>query len=324
MPSFDLGYTPSPYRSMRPGYDGTSLQTFFAAFPDDDACLDHVFRRRFGSDPRCPRCGRTGGWRRHDIQKHYFHRCGGILSPMAGVIFSRSRIALQLWFYAMLHYANSAESAAGAFLARQLGVSEPTAFRLGQRIRWHMAALDENIQVGGAGEPVAIRLTKILRIINSRANTPNSARVLLLCDRHRVNSTVIVRPRQKELRAVIAAKVNPSSRLITDCYWTFRALSNYASARPVAEHVPRFYLDQAGYENLNHGFMQYFNLSFANQFRGVSLENAWLYLKEYEFRYNRRSRSADTFPDLISSFPSFDQNNLERIKADNFVTPAQR
>jgi len=176
MPLFDLGYAPTPFRSSRPGYDGTSLQAFFAAFPDDDACLEYVFRKRFGSDPRCPRCGRTGGWRRHHIQKHYFHGCGGILSPMSGAVFSRSRIPLQLWFYAMLHYANSAESMAATFLARQLEVSEPTAFRIGQRIRWHMAALDEKNKVGGADEPVVIRLTKILRIINSQANTQGTSK----------------------------------------------------------------------------------------------------------------------------------------------------
>jgi hypothetical protein len=70
--------------------------------------------------------------------------------------------------------------------------------------------------------------------------------------------------------------------------------------------------------------MQYLNLSFSNQFRGVSLENAWLYFKEYEFRYNRRSRSADTFKDLISGFPSFDDRSLQQIKAANFIQASSR
>lgn len=324
MPSFDLGFTPTPHRSARPGYDGTSLQTFFAAFPDDDTCLEHVFRQRFGSDPRCPRCGQTGHWRRHHFQKHYFHSCGGILSPMAGVVFSRSRIALQLWFYAMLHYANSAESAASSFIARQLGVSEPTAYRIGQRIRWHMAALDDKLRLGATGEPVVVRLFKILRVVNSHTNTQNSAVVMTMSDGKRVNATMIFRPRQKELRRVIRSKVNSSSRIFTDDYWTNRVLSNYSSGTPIASFSPNYYIDKPGHENLNHGFMQYFNLSFSNQFRGVDLENAWLYLKEYEFRYNRRNRSAETFADLTSRFPSFDQDNLARIKANHSIIVPRR
>ena len=319
MPTFDLGYPPTQHRSKRAGYDGTSLQAFFAAFPDDDACLAHIFRVRFGSDPRCPRCGGSGRWRRHEIQKHYFHPCGGILSPMAGVVFSHSHIALQLWFYAMLHFANSAEGMAGAYLARQLGVSIPTAFRVAQRIRAHMGSLDAGSLLGGPGETVVIRLVKVLRITNPLRNVPNRAAVLLLSDLKRVNSTVVVRPRQKNLRTVITAKTHPLSRLVTDCYWTFRALSNYSSGQPIAEHIPDYYNDRPGCENLNHGFMQYVHLSFADQFRGVSLENAWLYFKEYEFRYNRRSHSAETFKDLVSAFPSFDAHSLMRLRAANFI-----
>lgn len=324
MPSFDLGFAPTPHLSARPGYDGTSLQAFFADFPDDDTCLEYVFRQRFGPNPRCPRCGRTGLWRRHHFQKHYFHGCGGILSPMAGVVFSRSRIPLQLWFYAMLHYANSAESVVSPFLARQLGVSEPTAFRLGERIRWHMAAIDDKTRLGTGGKPVVVRFFKIRRIINPHTNTQNSAMVMVMCDGKSVNSTLVFRPRVKELRPIIRLKINPFSKIITDDYLTFRVLSNYNSGVPVAEFSPDYYHSKPGYENLNHGFMQYFNLSFSNQFRGVNLENAWLYLKEYEFRYNRRNRSAGTFADLVSCFPSFDEDNLALIKARHSILVPRR
>lgn len=319
MPLFDLGYSPSRHSSQRPGFDGTSLQTFFNAFPNDDACLEHIFRLRFGSDPQCPRCGKTGRWRRHDVQKHYFHPCGGILSPMAGAVFSNSRIPLQLWFYAMLHFANSSEGISSPFLARQLGVSYPTAFRMGQRIRAHMAAIDEQHQVGAAGEPVIVRLVKIRRVTNTRRNVQNSATIFLICGRARVDAMIIVRPSQKLLRAVIGAKVQPLSRVITDCYWSFRVLSNYSSGVPIAEFVPDYFLYRPPTENLNHGFMQYLNLSISDQFRGISLEKAWLYLKEYEFRYNRRTRSAETFRDMTSGFPSLSENDLARLRAASFV-----
>lgn len=241
---------------------------------------------------------------------------------MSGVVFSHSHIALQLWFYAMLHFANSSEGISGPFLARQLGVSGPTAFRVAQRIRAHMAAIDEQRLLGAAGETVIVRLAKILRIANARKNVQNNATVLLMCDGSRVNSTIIVGPSQKRLRAVIAKKLWPLSLLLNDCYFSFRVLSNYSLKTPIADFAPDYVFEWPPHENFNLGFLQYLNLSFADQFRGVSLDKAWLYLKEYEFRYNRRARSKETFSDLISYFPSLDEESLTRIKAASFVEAA--
>lgn len=237
---------------------------------------------------------------------------------MAGTAFSRSRISLQLWFYAMLHFANSSEGMASSFLARQLGVSEPTGFRMGQQIRAHVAAIDEACLIGGASETVMAKLVKMLRVTNTRRNVQNSATVLLLCDAKRVRATVVSRPSQRCLRAIISKQVRPGSRLVTDCFWSFRVLSNYSSGRPIAAFVPDYFIDRPPQENLNHGFWQYLNLSFANQYRGVTLDKAWLYLKEYEFRYNRRTRSAETFSDMTSCFPLLDQESLRRIRGASF------
>lgn len=319
MATFELGYPPSAYRSDLPGYHGTSLQDFFTAFPDDDACLEYLFNLRHRGDPRCPRCGKNGRWRRHSWQKHYFHPCGGIVSPMTGLVFSRSHIPLQLWFYAMLHFANSPESIATPFLARQLGISEPTAFRVATRIRYHLAAIDEGQRLGAVDGIVIARLTKVLRIVNKQINSQNSAMVLLLSDGARVDATVVVKPRLVSLRPVIARKCHPAARIVTDCYWTWRALSSYGSKRPVAEFIPDFYFAKPPEENRIHGFLQYFHLSFSNQFRGVSIGNSWLYFKEYEFRYNRRAMSGTTFWDMVGEFPLLDSSALERLKRSSFV-----
>lgn len=319
MATFDLGYEPSEYQSHRPGYNGTSLQDFFAIFPDDDACLEHLVRVRFGGDPTCPRCGRNGRWRRHAWQKHYFHPCGGTVSPMSGIFCSRSHIPLQLWFYALLHFANSPESMSNSFLARQLGISETSAFRVSHRIRYHLAAIDEDKVLGSDNSLVIVRLMKVLRIVNKRANSQNSAMILLLSDNRRVVSIVTYKPRLSFLRPVLTQKCCANARFVTDCYWTFRALSNYGNTLPVADFVPEIHHSDVRSKNLIHGFMQYFFLSFANQFHSVGIENSWFYLKEYEFRYNRRAASRSTYWDMVRSFPVLDGSAMQRLKKSNFV-----
>jgi hypothetical protein len=319
MPVFDLGYKASSHLSRRAGYNGTSLQKFFSAFPDDEACLEYLFNTRFGPNPRCPRCGNRNRWKRHAVQRHYFHPCGGILSPTADTLFARTKVPLQLWFYALLCFADSPESVGGSFLERQLGITQPTAFRMGWRIRAHMAAIDIDAPLGSPGTPVMAHLFKVRRIVNNLRNVQNSAIIFALSDGTMVNSTVVIKPTQKKLRQIINQKVTVHRNIITTCYYTHRILKNYSSGKEISEYHPTYFLDNPEKNDDLHGFIQYFRKSFFDQFRGVSLANAWLYFKEYEFRYNRRKRSHETFNDLISSFPLFSSENMARWKARSFV-----
>lgn len=317
MTKFDLGFEPHEYRSKRPGYRGTSLQAFNRAFPDEEACMAHLFEMRHASNPLCSRCGKRDRWQRHLQYKHYFHPCGGIASPMAGCIFNRTRVPLRLWFYAMLHFANSSESIPTSFLSRQLGINCVTVFRMMTRIRTHMAAIDQKARVGGVGSFVNARIETLRRVINVRHGARNRARVLLLADYKTVISTVLYRPNRSQVVALINRAVTPGSTLITDCYWTHRLLESYGSSFPLAEFKPAFFFKDPPIPDCAKGFTSYFWNSFADQFRGVNLENLWLYLKEYEFRFNRRHSSQKTFWDMISDFPPLTNNDAERLQLAN-------
>ena len=38
-----------------------TMQQFFATFPDDEACLDHLFVTRYGErNVQCPKCSKVG------------------------------------------------------------------------------------------------------------------------------------------------------------------------------------------------------------------------------------------------------------------------
>jgi hypothetical protein len=40
----------------------TNIREFFNMFPDDDACLKHLFDVRFGQGYECPKCERSAKW----------------------------------------------------------------------------------------------------------------------------------------------------------------------------------------------------------------------------------------------------------------------
>jgi len=40
------------------------ITEFMQLFPDDDACLEHLFKARYGADCECTRCGAKGKWKK--------------------------------------------------------------------------------------------------------------------------------------------------------------------------------------------------------------------------------------------------------------------
>ncbi|MFN0066850.1 MAG: transposase, partial [Limisphaerales bacterium] len=41
-----------------------TVREFFQKFPDDEACLSHLFGVRFGQGHVCPKCDRAAKWYR--------------------------------------------------------------------------------------------------------------------------------------------------------------------------------------------------------------------------------------------------------------------
>src|SRR3990167_5379204 len=132
---------------------GPTINEFMAQFPDDDSCLDYLMRLRHGDKIECPKCGKTGKF--HRIRRHPAYECawcGFEIFPMVGTIFHRSHTPLQKWFYAMYLFTTSRHGVPAKELQRQLGVSYPTALRMGHEIRKHMGKVDGDDGLSGIVE----------------------------------------------------------------------------------------------------------------------------------------------------------------------------
>ena len=57
------------------------------------------------------------------------------------------------------------------------------------------------------------------------------------------------------------------------------------------------------------------------QHRHLAMPSAWLFLKEYEFRFNRRHRSHETFGEMLAAFPSLTPAAYETLRAWNNDLP---
>ncbi|MEO3414197.1 IS1595 family transposase [Roseovarius sp. CAU 1744] len=139
-----------------------NVRQFFKQFPDDEACLLHLFDVRFGQGHDCPKCKREAKWYPLTNEKAYSCQwCGHHIHPMVDTIFEKSRTPLQLWFYAIFLFTTSKHGVSGKELQRQLGVTYKTAWRMAALIREHMAAIDGEAPLGGEGKIVEVDETYV-------------------------------------------------------------------------------------------------------------------------------------------------------------------
>lgn len=314
---FDLGYPSHQANSARPNSKGFSLQRFYSMFPDEEACLRHVLSARFGENT-CDSCQMAGPWVRMRGSKCFRHTCRAVRSPLTGSLFHQTNLPVHLWLYAMLHFANSATSVSTSFLQRHIGIGIRASLHMGERIRLHLAALDEDQRIGSAADEALVRIVPLRRVI-APGLRPNLAQVLVIGDGTRVSTAVVPRPRRHRLRAVLADKIDSNARVITDCYQTFRALSDYERRKPLAEFVPEgFRADQRRGVTID-GFIASLRHGLATQHIHVYEQNAWKYLKEYEFRYNRRFHSDETFLDMTRRFPILSNTRINALRRASFI-----
>src|SRR5260221_2660708 len=79
-----------------------TVQDFYRRFPTDDACLDQVFRIRYGIQPPCPKCGVIGKFYKLKQEPTYTcGACGWHLHPMVGTPIAKKHTALQKCSYDM-------------------------------------------------------------------------------------------------------------------------------------------------------------------------------------------------------------------------------
>src|SRR5665213_3689719 len=135
-----------------------SVMEFMGQFPDDDACMLHLWRTRYSPDgehAECPRCKVTRTF------KHYANgdrrqswtctTCGLHVHPTAGTIFHKSSTSLHLWFYALFLITSTRCGISAKQLERELGVTYKTAWRMFNIIRNSLMSQD-NLSVVLAGD----------------------------------------------------------------------------------------------------------------------------------------------------------------------------
>lgn len=290
-----------------------TIAQFFKHFPDDEACLQHLFDVRFGKGFECPKCERASKWFRIKAERAFSCQwCGHHLHPTVGTPFEKSRTSLQLWFYAIFLFTATRNGVAAKELQRQLGVTYKTAWRMADLIRKHMADVDGDWRIGGAGKVVEADETFIGGRVRGKGAgyKKNKTIVFGMLERDGDVVTEVVRTRGvNSLVPQVLRHVERGSEVHTDELGTYGYLKiegyNHKSVNHSrGEHV-RGNVGVNGIE----GFWAQLKRSISGTHIHVSGKHLWKYAKEAEFRFNRRSRPETMFDELLHSFGPLPQQS---------------
>jgi transposase-like protein len=113
---------------------GTLLKVM-EAFPDEQAAVDHFTAIRWKAGAFCSHCGSTKVYHFSDRRNHKCGDCRKRFSIKVGTIFEDSKIALKTWMLAIWLITSHKTGIASTTLAKDLGVTQKTAWFMTQRLR---------------------------------------------------------------------------------------------------------------------------------------------------------------------------------------------
>ncbi len=132
-----------------------NLLAIFTRFPDQEACIEHLETLRWGDGPHCPHCGSTSVAVKADqyrVGRWNCHGCKSSFNALSGTIFEKTKIPLQKWFMAIGLVVNAKKSLSSCQLARDLDITQQSAWYMLKRIRAEMASKQSEILLQGVVE----------------------------------------------------------------------------------------------------------------------------------------------------------------------------
>jgi len=288
-----------------------SMREFFARFPDERACLEHIMQVRFGGTCiDCPSCGTVG------VQFHKLHErrvfacpeCRFQIAPTANTILHDTRTPLVSWFYAMWLFCTTRHGVSGKELQRQLGVTYKTAYRMGMQIRKLIEKADsldgllsghvelDEAYVGGRAKGVGTG--------NYR---PSKTVVFGLAERGgRIVARVVPNAKTTSLRPIVLDTVARGTTISTDELRSYGLLTSDGYRHGRVNHKKGEYAryvckSLTFHTNTVEGFWRLFKASVRSTPIHVSAERMQSYLNEFTFRSNHRQRVNGMFDLMVAA-----------------------
>ena len=284
-----------------------TLHQFQDRFPTEDACLDHLFATRYGTDFDCPGCDRPARYTRVAGRRSYQCQwCAHQVYPTAGTPFDRTRTPLRDWFFVMFQFCASRNGVAAKEVERQIGVTYKTAWRMCHMIREYMGQVDGDDLLGGPGTTVEIDETIVGGSVHGRGSgyMGNKTVVVGMVERGgKVAMRTVPSRTRAPMEALIHAAILPGTHISSDEFGSYRFLSQQGYRHSTVSHKKgqRIGANGASTQSIE-GLWAQLKRGINGTHIHVSGRHLPKYLAEFEYRWNMRSTPHLMLDRLMVSF----------------------
>ena len=283
-----------------------TFKQFQALYPDDDACLVAILKRRYPVEDVCPHCGVVGKITRIEGRRAFACKEGCHIYPCAGTVFEKSTTLLTLWFHAMYLMTSTRNGVSAKELQRQLGVTYKCAWRIGHQLRELMSARDKANNPGPLSGHVEMDETYIggkikVKKCGKGEYLKNKSTVFGMVERGGdLRSQVVPNEQRATLLPIVQKNVKAGTVISTDTHSSYSPLNKLGYDHGKVNHNIDEWVNGIHYTNTIEGFWSHLKRGIKSTHASVSRKHLQKYVDEFAFRYNNRQAPAEMFKRMLA------------------------
>lgn len=270
-------------------------------FPDQESCIEHLEKVRWGNKPECTHCGSKKVNTRYEKKENKIGRyncqdCKASFKVTCNTIFHGTRQPLQKWFLAISLMMNAKKSISSHQMARDLELNQMTAWSMMQKIRAEMARKG-GVLLTGIVEADETYIGGKPRKGNKRSDDKQTKRgrgtsktpILGVVERGgqvaaKVAENLTGQSILDFIRCVVSLK---ESELITDQFSAYLTMGRFMKHH-IINHKER-YVDGDVHTNTIEGFWSLLKRAWYGTHHHYSVAYTPLYVAEACYKYNNRN-----------------------------------
>ena len=284
-------------------------------FKTEDDCIKYLYERRIKNNIPCHYCGcKNCSYLPKNSSRIRCRKCKRLYSVRVGTIFQDSNVPLRKWFMAMYIFLSHKKGISSCQLAKDISVSQPTAWFMLQRIREVMKN-DNNNKFDGTTEidEAYIGGSETNKHADKKNKTEKTCIIgLVNRDTKTVKAYKVSSNEKDNLLPKIYLNCKDKSNIFTDSYNGYDDLKkhyNHEFVKHCAGEYNRDKKDKDGrtaYKintNSIEGFWSQLKRGIYGVYHWASNKHIQRYVNEFCYRYNNKAISdIDKFANWFSRF----------------------